>query len=141
MVAESLSRFSAAQDRGQVWLQALEELRAGHKQTHWMWFVFPQIAGLGLSATAQFYALRDLAEARAFLADAVLGPRLVQATEAVLVWAGKRSLETIFGLLDGQKFRSSMTLFEAAGGQPCFAEALERFAAGERDPRTLALLR
>ena len=141
MVAESLSRFTAAQDRGQVWLQAVEELRAGRKQTHWMWFVFPQIAGLGLSATAQFYALRDLAEARAFLADAVLGPRLVQATEAVLVWAGKRSLETIFGLLDAQKFRSSMTLFDAVGGQSCFAEALERFAAGERDPRTLALLR
>ena len=140
MDAPGLARFAAAQDRGDIWRQALEELHVGRKQGHWMWFVFPQIAGLGLSSTAQFYAIRDLAEARAFLNDPVLGARLVEATEAVLPWAGRRSLETIFGLLDAQKVRSSMTLFEAAGGAPCFAQALDRFGNSERDARTLALL-
>ncbi len=135
-----LARFSAAQDRGDIWRIALDELRAGQKHSHWMWFVFPQIAGLGLSPTAQFYAIRGKGEAQAYLADPLLGTRLVTCTEAVLPWAGRRSLEAVFGPVDALKFRSSMTLFEAAGGNPCFARALDLFAGGERDWRTLALL-
>ena len=105
-----------------------------------MWFVFPQIAGLGLSPTARFYAIRDAAEARAYLADPLLGPRLAACTEAVLAWAGQRDLDALFGPVDALKFRSSMTLFEAAGGPDCFTRALDLFAGGERDRRTLALL-
>lgn len=140
MEMQGLARFTEAQDRDGTWARVLDELSLGTKRSHWMWFVFPQIAGLGMSATAQFYALRDLEEARAYLADPVLGPRLSEATQAVLPWAERRSLETIFGLLDAQKFISSMTLFEAAGGDPCFGEALDRFAHGQRDPHTLALI-
>ena len=135
-----LARFHAAQDRGDIWRIALEELRSGQKQSHWMWFVFPQIAGLGLSPTARFYAIRDAAEARAYLADPLLGPRLAACTEAVLAWAGRCDLDALFGPVDALKFRSSMTLFEAAGGQACFTRALDLFAGGERDRRTLALL-
>ena len=135
-----LARFTAAQDRGMIWHRALEELRSGRKQSHWMWFIFPQIAGLGSSPTSRFYAIRDGGEARAYLADAVLGARLMACTAAVLQWAGKCDLETLFGAVDAQKFRSGMTLFEAVGGGPQFTEALERFARGERDRQTLALL-
>ncbi len=135
-----LARFHAAQDRGDIWRVALEELRSGQKQSHWMWFVFPQIAGLGLSPTARFYAIWDAAEARAYLADPLLGPRLAACTEAVLAWAGQRDLDALFGPVDARKFRSSMTLFEAAGGPDCFARALDLFAGGERDRHTLAPL-
>ncbi len=119
---------------------ALAELRDGEKRSHWMWFVFPQIAGLGHSATARFYALADLAEARAYLADPVLAPRLAACTDAMLGWAGRRSAEAILGPVDAMKFASSMTLFEAAGGGERFARALDGFFDGRRDARTLALL-
>ena len=103
-----------------------------------MWFVFPQIAGLGRSSTAQFYAIAGRAEAEAYSRHAVLGPRLVECTEATLGWAGTRSAERILGAVDALKFRSSMTLFEACAGDPApFAAALDAFYAGERDQATL----
>jgi uncharacterized protein (DUF1810 family) len=134
-----LSRFLAAQ--APVYDQALAELRRGRKESHWMWFVFPQLAGLGRSPTASFYAIESLAEARAYLAHDLLGPRLVECTRAVL---GHRGLaaEAIFGAIDAIKLRSSMTLFEAAVDDPTlFAATLDAFFHGERDPATLNLLR
>ena len=133
-----LQRFVAAQDG--VWERALAELRAGAKRSHWMWFVFPQIEGLGFSAMAQKYALGGLAEARAYLAHPLLGPRLLACTAAMNRHEGK-SAQAILGQPDDMKFRSSMTLFEAADpGEPAFAEALERYFGGERDRATLERL-
>jgi uncharacterized protein (DUF1810 family) len=106
-----------------------------------MWFVFPQIAGLGRSSTAQFYAIADRAEAEAYDQHPVLGPRLRECTQAMLGWAGKRSAESILGAVDALKFRSSMTLFEACSDAPvAFAAALDAFCAGERDTATLERL-
>lgn len=103
-----------------------------------MWFVFPQIVGLGHSVTAQFYAIRGRGEAEAYARHALLGPRLVACTEAMLGWAGERSAERVLGAIDALKFRSSMTLFEACAGEPApFAKALDAFYAGERDRATL----
>src|SRR5579884_3906715 len=134
-----LRRFEDAQSG--VYQTALAELRAGRKQTHWMWFVFPQLAGLGFSAMAQRYAIGSLDQARAYLAHPVLGQRLRACTQAVLAEEG-RSAHEIFGGPDDLKFRSSMTLFaEAAPHEPLFWRALERFFGGEPDPRTLDLLR
>ncbi|MDE8650242.1 DUF1810 domain-containing protein [Novosphingobium album (ex Liu et al. 2023)] len=133
-----LARFVAAQ--APVYRQALAELRAGEKRGHWMWFIFPQIAGLGHSATARFFAIADRAEARAYLAHDVLGPRLGECTDAMLGWAGQRDAAAILGPIDALKFASSMTLFEAAGGDVRFARAIAAFHGGARDERTLALL-
>ena len=133
-----LSRFVEAQAHS--WTAALSELRAGRKTSHWMWYIFPQIAGLGQSPTARHYALRDVAEAKAYLADPLLGPRLIDASKAVLDWAGRRSAEAMLGGIDAVKLRSSMTLFEAAGGAPVFGQVIEAFYGGERDPATLRLL-
>jgi uncharacterized protein (DUF1810 family) len=138
MPAAGLDRFVAAQDA--VYPQALAELVAGAKRSHWMWFVFPQIAGLGRSELAQRYAIADLAEAQAYCAHALLGPRLAECTEAMLLWAGKRDAAAILGPVDALKFASSMTLFEAASGWPLFAQALDGFCGGRRDAATLALL-
>ena len=103
-----------------------------------MWFVFPQIAGLGRSSTAQFFAIRGREEAQDYCAHALLGPRLVECTEAMLGWAGKRSAERILGPVDALKFRSSMTLFEACAHDAApFTRALEAFYAGDRDKATL----
>ena len=132
-----LDRFLRAQ--APVFGAVMDELRAGQKRSHWMWFVFPQVAGLGRSETARFYALANLAEARAYLADPVLGPRLLACTQAMLAWAGKRSAKAILGETDAMKFASSMTLFEAAGGGEPFARALDALCAGRRDAATLAL--
>lgn len=133
-----LDRFVTAQ--ACIYTQALGELERGHKQSHWMWFVFPQIAGLGQSAMARRYAIVSAAEARAYLAHPLLGPRLIQCTQAVLAHRG-RTAEAIFGPVDAIKFRSSMTLFEAvAQARHPFAEALETFYAGERDLATLRLI-
>ena len=133
-----LDRFVAAQ--ADIYGQALAELRAGRKQSHWMWFVFPQIAGLGRSPTAIYYAIADAAEARAYLAHPLLGARLVECAEAVLAHCG-RSAEAIFGGIDAMKLGSSMTLFEAVADDPAqFASVLEHFFDAERDPATLKLL-
>ena len=106
-----------------------------------MWFVFPQIAGLGRSSTAQFYAIADHAEAEAYDRHPLLGPRLQECTAAMLGWAGKRSAERILGVVDALKFRSSMTLFETCAAEPAqFTAALEGFYAGERDAATLGRL-
>src|SRR6478672_1914351 len=108
-----LQRFVAAQDTGGTYQQALAELKAGRKTSHWMWFVFPQIAGLGRSATAQHYAISSLAEAQAYLAHPVLGPRLRQSAAALLSHPG-RSADQILGSIDAMKLRSSLTLFSRA---------------------------
>ena len=138
MAASDLDRFVAAQ--ADIYAQALAELAAGRKQSHWMWFVFPQIAGLGRSPTATFYAIANAAEARAYLAHPLLGPRLVACTQAVLAHRD-RSAEAIFGGIDAAKLRSSMTLFEAVADDPApFAAVLDAFFDAERDPATLSLL-
>ncbi|WP_242140590.1 DUF1810 domain-containing protein [Sphingomonas sp. TREG-RG-20F-R18-01] len=137
-----LDRFRVAQSG--VYDTALAEIRAGQKRSHWMWFVFPQVAGLGSSPTARHFAIGSLDEARAYLADPVLGGRYLAAVEALQGVTGK-SAEQIFGGVDAMKLRSSLTLFEAAGVEmagvgPMLGAALERWFVGERDARTLALL-
>jgi uncharacterized protein (DUF1810 family) len=137
-MTDDLERFVAAQDG--VYAQALAELRRGAKRSHWMWFIFPQIAGLGQSAMARTYAIASAEEARAYLAHPVLGPRLIEATGAVTAAAG--SAEAILGGIDAVKLRSSMTLFAAVADDPTpYRAALERFFGGEDDPATLRLLR
>jgi uncharacterized protein (DUF1810 family) len=132
-----LDRFVIAQDSGGTYEQALAELRAGSKRSHWMWFVFPQVAGLGRSATAQEYAIASLDEARAYLAHAVLGPRLKECTAAVAAISG-RTAEQIFGAVDAVKLRSSMTLFAyAAPDEALFRDVLDRFFGGREDQATL----
>jgi len=133
-----LSRFTAAQEG--VYATALAELEAGRKRTHWMWFVLPQLAGLGSSAMAQRYAIADLAEARAYLGDPVLGERLRACVAAVLAHSD-RTAHVIFGSPDDLKFCSCLTLFELADpAEPLFRDALDAFYGGVRDPRTLRLL-
>lgn len=137
--AFDLERFVTAQ--APVHETALAEIEAGRKRSHWMWFVFPQLRGLGISPTAQHYGLVSLAEARAFLAHPVLGHRLRGITQAMLRHRG-RPLAQIFGSPDDMKFRSCMTLFAQAegGADGPFREALATFCHGEEDERTLALL-
>ncbi|SDN91247.1 Uncharacterized protein, DUF1810 family [Methylobacterium phyllostachyos] len=136
--AYDLGRFVEAQDG--VYEHALAELQAGAKRSHWMWFVFPQIAGLGSSPMAQRYAIGSLNEARAYLAHPVLGERLRACTTAVNRVSG-RSAHAIFGSPDDMKFRSSLTLFSAAApDEPLFAEALAKYFNGEPDAKTLAKL-
>ncbi|MCP3734945.1 DUF1810 domain-containing protein [Sphingomonas sp. RP10(2022)] len=137
-MAYDLDRFVAAQAAS--YDQALIELRRGRKTSHWMWFVFPQIAGLGRSDTARFYAIAGADEARAYLAHPLLGPRLIAATHAATAAAG--SAEAIFGGIDAIKLRSSLTLFAAVADDAApFEAALDRFFDGVRDPATLALLK
>ncbi len=131
----NLARFAQAQ--APVYRQVLTELQAGQKRSHWMWFVFPQIAGLGMSATSRHYAIASLDEARAYLDHAVLGPRLRECTDAVCAHRDRSAL-AIFGVPDDAKFRSSMTLF--AQVDPAFGTALAVFFEGRADERTLALL-
>lgn len=133
-----LERFVQAQ--AAVMPQVLQELRAGRKRTHWMWFVFPQLRALGQSPTAKRYGIASRDEARAYMSHPVLGPRLIQCTELVQTIEG-RTLHDIFGSPDDMKFRSSMTLFaRASPATAVFAEALQRLCAGNPDPRTEALL-
>jgi uncharacterized protein (DUF1810 family) len=134
----ALDRFVTAQDG--VHDRALQELRDGRKTSHWMWFVFPQIAGLGRSPTAQHYAIRDLGEAREYLAHPVLGPRLTEASQALLD-LGTTDAAGVLGGIDAMKLRSSMTLFAHAGGDPVFRAVLDRFFGGEDDPETVRRLR
>jgi uncharacterized protein (DUF1810 family) len=131
-----LERFVTQQDADGAYDRAAEELRAGRKSSHWMWFVFPQIAGLGRSATARKFALASLGEARAYLEHPVLGPRLLACTRLVAATTD-RSATQIFGSVDAMKLHSSMTLFHrAAPDEPSFAQVLDRFFAGAADPAT-----
>lgn len=137
-----LSRFVEAQDRG-VHERAVAELRAGTKRSHWMWFVFPQLRGLGRSSNAHRYGIADAREARAYLAHPVLGPRLREATHAILS-VRDRDATTILGRPDDAKLRSCLTLFVAAADDEAdralFRAGLARFYAGRPDPATLELL-
>jgi uncharacterized protein (DUF1810 family) len=136
----NLSRFVTAQSA--TFETALAELHAGRKQTHWMWFIFPQLLGLGLSPTAKQYGVTGLDEARAYLAHPVLALRLDQATRAVIVLDGL-SLRQIFGSPDDVKFHSSMTLFAVASAlnNSSFRVALDRWFCGRMDNRSLAIMR
>jgi uncharacterized protein (DUF1810 family) len=136
-----LERFVSAQDEGGTYERALRELRGGRKVSHWMWFVLPQVAGLGRSETARFYAVADLAEARAYLAHPVLGPRLRECCR-VLLELDQTSADDVFGPVDAMKLRSSVTLFARADpDEPLFVEVLERYFHGQPDPATDAQLR
>ena len=128
-----LTRFHDAQD--QTFDTALAELSAGQKRSHWMWFIFPQLRSLGRSTTARYYGLEGLDEARAYLADPVLGDRLRQAARAVLTHPGRDATE-IMGGIDALKLRSSATLFKAAGGGDEFQAILDTFYGGEPCPLT-----
>ena len=132
-----LRRFIEAQDVGGAYDRALVELRRGRKQSHWMWFVFPQLRGLGHSAMAVRYGIASLEEARAYLAHPVLGPRLLECA-AILADADGRSAQAILGSIDAVKLRSSMTLFAlAAPDEPVFGRVLDRLFGGSPDPATL----
>jgi len=138
-VPQHLQRFLDAQ--GSVYEQVCSELRDGRKRSHWMWFVFPQIAGLGRSETARFYAIRSLDEAAEYLQHPVLGRRLLECTKLVTQVTGK-TIHEILGSPDDMKFRSCMTLFEqAATDKQPYEEALNKYFNGERDPLTLERLR
>lgn len=132
-----LDRFVTAQS--DTWQAALDEITAGRKRTHWMWFVFPQLAALGHSDMARRYGIADLAEARAYLAHPLLGPRLRQGMEALLPHAGTPP-DRIMGDVDALKLRSSATLFQAAGGPGPWSDVLETFYAGGSCPLTRAAL-
>lgn len=133
-----LERFVAAQDP--VYADVVAELRAGRKASHWMWFVFPQMAGLGHSAMAQRYAISSLDEARAYFKHPILGARLLECIALVNV-VERRSAEQIFGSIDAQKLQSCLTLFElASDGNPAIVAALEKYYDGWRDATTLQLL-
>jgi uncharacterized protein (DUF1810 family) len=135
-----LQRFVEAQDRDGTYDQALRELRGGRKRSHWMWFVFPQVAGLGRSGTAQHYAVSGLAEARAYLAHPVLGARLREAA-AALIQLDATDPVAVFGPVDAQKLRSSMTLFAAAApDEPVFAQVLDAYFDGAVDEATTSRL-
>lgn len=135
-----LGRFVRAQDAGGTYTQALAELRNGRKVSHWIWFVFPQIAGLGRSATAREFALSSVREAQSYLEHEVLGPRLRESAAAVAALHGRTAVQ-VFGPIDALKLRSSMTLFSvAAAEEPVFAEVLEAFFDGAADDATLDLI-
>jgi uncharacterized protein (DUF1810 family) len=135
-----LQRFIAAQDAAGTYERALSELHAGHKRSHWIWFVFPQIAGLGHSDNARTYAISSLAEAKAYVAEPVLGPRLLECTRTLIELNGTSAVE-IFGEIDAVKLRSSMTLFAAAApDEPLFARVLDRYFDGAADTATMQRL-
>jgi uncharacterized protein (DUF1810 family) len=135
-----LERFVTAQDSNGTYQRAVAELRAGRKAGHWMWFVFPQIEGLGFSAISREYAISSLAEAQAYLRHPVLGPRLKESARIVACTEG-RSAAQVFGDVDALKLRSSMTLFAAAApDEPVFAEVLEKYFKGAPDEATVSRL-
>lgn len=133
----ALARFVAALNG--IYETALGELRRGAKRSHWMWFVFPQMAGLSPSPMAERYGIHSLEEAKAYLEHALLGPRYCQCV-ATLQDLGGTTIEAVFGPVDALKLRSSLTLFEEASGEPLFAAAIDRWLHGRRDQRTLDLL-
>jgi len=131
-----LERFAQAQDAGGTYQRAVAELRAGRKVSHWMWFVFPQVAGLGFSAMSQRYAISGLTEAQAYLNHPVLGPRLTECARIVAA-TEDRTANDIFGPVDAMKLRSSMTLFmRAAPAEPVFRQVLDQYFHGSPDPAT-----
>jgi len=135
-----LERFVHAQDRGATYAHALAELRAGRKRTHWMWFVFPQVAGLGSSPTARLYALDDAAEAREYLDHPLLGARLRECARALLELPGNDPV-AVLGEVDALKLRSSMTLFlRAAPHEQLLRDVLAKYFDGRPDPRTDGLI-
>ena len=135
----NLARFVSAQEK--VYPTVLAELRNGEKRTHWMWYIFPQLAGLGHSPTAQHYAIQSRAEAAHYLAHPILGPRLLECTAAVLAITGRSAWE-IFGSPDDLKLKSCMTLFAAvADPVSSFTQVLEVYFQGEADQQTLRILR
>lgn len=135
-LAPDLERFVAAQETGGLYDRAMAELRAGRKEGHWMWFVFPQLTGLGHSETARRYAISGVAEARAYLDHPVLGPRLVECARA-LAGLPPSSAEQIFGALDATKLRSSLTLFmRARPEEPLFSALIDTYFDGRPDPLT-----
>jgi uncharacterized protein (DUF1810 family) len=139
-VADGLERFVAAQEH--AYDGVIAELRRGRKTSHWMWFVFPQLAGLGRSEMSRYYAITSLDEARAYLDHPVLGARLREYANVLLEVPAGRSAEDVFGSVDGVKLRSSMTLFHrAAPDDSLFVQVLDRYFAGVADPATDALLR
>ena len=138
-MAFDLQRYVVAQDP--IYAQVLAELRAGHKRTHWMWFIFPQLAGLGHSPTAQLYAISSLDEARAYLAHPVLGARLRECTALVNAVEG-RDVHQIFGSPDDLKFHSSVTLFaRASDGERIFRDVLTKYFGSDEDQATIQLLK
>lgn len=135
----NLRRFIEAQDP--IYDEVCAELRAGQKRSHWMWYVFPQLRGLGLSEMSQYYGIESLEEAKAYLEHPRLGVRLVECTELILAVEG-RHIRQIFGTPDDMKFRSSMTLFgQVPGASGVFQKALEKYFGGEADGATLNKLR
>jgi uncharacterized protein (DUF1810 family) len=137
---DGLERFVSAQNQADTFATAVRELRAGRKRSHWMWFVFPQIAGLGRSPTSQRYAISSLEEARAYLAHPVLGPRLIECAGVLCELEG-RTAEQIFGAIDAIKLRSSMTLFAHADpANPVFGRVLDMYFGGVADDATERLL-
>lgn len=135
--SRGLARFVAAQEP--IYARVLAEIRGGAKRSHWMWYIFPQIAGLGRSTTAQLYAIEGAKEARAYLDHPLLGTRYAECVGALQDLDASDPV-AIFGPVDAVKLRSSLTLFEAVGGPPLLAAALMRWFGGERDPATLELL-
>lgn len=134
----NLARFVDAQ--ASLYDRALAEIRAGRKQSHWMWFIFPQIAGLGTSPTAQHYAIKSLAEARAYLSHPILGRRLIECAEAANAIEGKSASE-IFGFPDDMKLRSSATLFaEISPPGSAFDRLLQKYFGGDKDPKTISII-
>ncbi len=137
---QDIARFVAAQDANGTYRRAVAELRAGRKVSHWMWFVFPQVRGLGHSPTAQRYGIASLEEARAYLRHPVLGPRLVECARLLLAIEGRTATQ-ILGGVDALKLRSSMTLFRAADpAEPVFQQVLDRYYDGIPDPQTTSRL-
>jgi uncharacterized protein (DUF1810 family) len=135
-----LDRFVAAQDAGGTYQRAVAELRAGYKSGHWIWFVFPQIAGLGQSPTSRRYSISSLAEARAYLRHPVLGPRLAECAGILVATAGQTA-EQILGDIDATKLRSSMTLFRLADpAQTAFGQLIDQYFGGQADPLTERIL-
>jgi len=135
-----LERFVLAQDSGDTYVRALAELRAGHKESHWMWFVFPQIAGLGRSPMSAKYAISSRREAQAYLAHPVLGGRLLECAGTVAALPGRDAVQ-VFDGIDARKLQSSMTLFlRADPGKQVFRQVLDRYFDGRPDPATDRLL-
>ena len=134
----TLKRFLTAQERS--YATALAEIKAGRKRSHWMWYIFPQIAGLGMSSTAQYYSIQDRLEAEEYMAHPVLGTRLLEISRALLALESSDA-SAVMGYPDDLKLRSCMTLFAQVSDDPVFEAVLDKFYGGSPDPRTLALLK